>query len=88
MKKDDRFEKIYSQGTLNGMEIWRDRVTGVQYLYCFSGYAGGLTALLDADGRPGISPEIRVNRRKSLDKCGRIAYNSLVESRFYLTVPA
>lgn len=52
MKKDDRFEKIYSQGTLNGMEIWRDRVTGVQYLYCFSGYAGGLTALLDADGRP------------------------------------
>ena len=52
MKKDDRFEKIYSQGTLNGMEIWRDRVTGVQYLYCFSGYSGGLTALLDADGRP------------------------------------
>lgn len=52
MKKDDRFEKIYSQGALNGMEIWRDRVTGVQYLYCFSGYAGGLTALLDADGRP------------------------------------
>ena len=52
MKKDDRFEKIYSQGTLNGMEIWRDKVTGVQYLYCFSGYAGGLTALLDADGRP------------------------------------
>lgn len=36
MKKDDRFEKIYSQGALNGMEIWRDRVTGVQYLYCFS----------------------------------------------------
>lgn len=52
MKKDDRFEKIYSQGTLNGMEIWRDKETGVQYLYCYSGYSGGLTALLDADGRP------------------------------------
>ena len=37
------------------MEIWRDKETGVQYLYCYSGYSGGLTALLDADGRPVVS---------------------------------
>lgn len=38
------------------MEIWQDQETGVQYLYRFSGYSGGLTPLLDGDGKPVITP--------------------------------
>ena len=58
MAKDDRFEKIYSQGTLNVTEIWVDWETGVNYVFHASGYAGGLTPLLDRDGRPVVSPVI------------------------------
>ena len=56
MAKKERFEKVYSQGGLNGTEIWMDRETGVNYMFHFSGYAGGLTPLLDRDGKPVISP--------------------------------
>ena len=55
MAKDERFEKIYSQGTFNVTEIWVDRETGVNYVFHASGYAGGLTPLLDRDGKPVIS---------------------------------
>jgi len=48
---EERFEKIYSQGRVNVMEIWVDRETGVQYLWHQSGYSGGLTPLLDAKGQ-------------------------------------
>ena len=51
----DRFIKIYNQGTLNITEIWVDRETGVQYIFHASGYAGGLTPLLDKEGRPVVS---------------------------------
>ncbi|MBQ4073673.1 MAG: xylan 1,4-beta-xylosidase [Clostridia bacterium] len=54
-KIDDRFEKIYSQGAINVMEIWVDKETGIQYLFHASGYAGGLTPLLDRDGKPIIT---------------------------------
>ena len=33
-----------------------DRETGVNYLWTASGYAGGLTVLLDADGKPVVTP--------------------------------
>ncbi|MCR5010667.1 MAG: DUF6440 family protein [Clostridia bacterium] len=56
MARDDRFIKIYSQGKLTGTEIWVDRETGVNYLFHASGYAGGLTPLLDKDGGPVITP--------------------------------
>ena len=56
MGKNDRFEKIYSQGTMNVMEIWGDRETGVNYVFHASGYAGGMTPLLDRDGKPVVSP--------------------------------
>ena len=46
-----RFEKIYSQGAVNVMEIWVDKETGVNYLYRASGYSGGLTPLLDKEGK-------------------------------------
>lgn len=52
----DRFEKIYSQGAMNVTEIWVDRETGVNYVYHVSGYAGGLTVLLDSEGKPVITP--------------------------------
>ena len=55
MAKDKRFEKVYSQD-LGGTEIWVDKETGVNYLYHASGYAGGLTVLLDKDGKPVITP--------------------------------
>lgn len=32
MAKDQRFEKIYSQGSMNVTEIWVDKETGVNYL--------------------------------------------------------
>lgn len=56
MGKNDRFEKVYSQGTMNVMEIWGDRETGVNYVFHASGYAGGMTPLLDRDGKPIVSP--------------------------------
>ncbi len=51
----DRFIKIHGQGAVNITEIWVDTVTGVNYVYHSSGYGGGLTPLLDRDGKPVIS---------------------------------
>ncbi len=56
---EKRFEKAYSQGTLEGTEIWVDRETGVNYIFHHSGYAGGLTPLLDREGKPIISTIIK-----------------------------
>ncbi len=56
MAKKERFEKVYSQGAVNIMEIWMDKETGVNYVFHASGYAGGMTPLLDKDGKPIISP--------------------------------
>ncbi len=56
MAKNERFEKVYSQGTVTVNEIWVDKETGVNYLFHAGGYAGGLTPLLDREGKPVISP--------------------------------
>ncbi len=55
-RSSNKFEKIYSQGKLNGLEIWVDKETGVNYVFAFSGYAGGLTVRVDADGKPIVTP--------------------------------
>ena len=55
MFKNERFEKIYSQGALNIMEIWVDKVTGVNYIFHQSGNAGGMTPLLDKNGSVVVS---------------------------------
>ncbi len=55
MSKDKRFERVYSQ-SMGSMEIWVDKETGVNYLYHQSGYAGGMTVLLDKYGKPIITP--------------------------------
>ncbi len=57
-KKDNRFEKVYTQGALDIVEIWVDKQTGVNYIFRVSGYAGGMTPLLDRDGKPVVSPII------------------------------
>lgn len=57
MSKDKRFEKIYSQ-SMGALEIWVDKETGVNYLYRQSGYGGGMTVLLDKEGKPVISPVV------------------------------
>ena len=55
-RDENRFAQIYSQGFSNIMQIWVDKQTGVQYLWHASGYAGGLTVLLNRDGTPVITP--------------------------------
>lgn len=50
-----RFEKVYSQGTVNVTEIWIDKETGVNYLWHNCGNAGGFTPLLDESGVPVIT---------------------------------
>ena len=50
-----RFEVIHKEGSAMTTErtlILRDRETGAEYLFVQSGYAGGLTPLLGADGKP------------------------------------
>lgn len=57
--ESNRFTKIYKQGStalgINYLEIWVDRKTGVQYLYRMNGSSGGLTPLLDRNGKPLIA---------------------------------
>lgn len=59
MKKDNRFEVVAHEGSQlkdSGLvQIIVDKETGVNYLWMKSGYAGGLTPLLGADGKPVIS---------------------------------
>ena len=56
MSVKKRFDVMESAGNpLSGsghQVVLRDRHTGVQYLFVQVGYAGGLTVLVDADGKP------------------------------------
>lgn len=55
-KVPDRFVKKYTQGAFTMMDIWVDTKTGVNYLAYTNGNAGGITLLLDAEGKPVVSP--------------------------------
>ena len=58
-KKEDRFDVTIKDGNgLSGPEvsIIVDKKTGVNYLFAASGYAGGLTVLLNRDGTPVVTP--------------------------------
>lgn len=57
MVKEKRFETIYTQGTLEAFRIVIDKQTGINYLYVSNGNSGGLTVLLDSDGKPIITKE-------------------------------
>nr|WP_255294898.1 DUF6440 family protein [Bacillus sp. AFS041924] len=52
---ENRFNVIYKEGKLSGIKILEDKETGVQYLFSWDGYAGGLTPLLDRDGKPVVN---------------------------------
>ena len=67
MADNKRFFRVDSEGggCKANNQVWVDRETGVQYLWHADGYAGGLTVLVDAEGKPllyrqskGYSPEL------------------------------
>lgn len=52
MSKPKRFETVYQESTmLTEKTIFVDKATGVNYLYIANGIGGGLTPLLDSDGK-------------------------------------
>lgn len=57
-KKKERFVKTYSQGNVlsEKIDILVDTETGVNYVFRQVDYAGGLTPLLDKDGKPIVTP--------------------------------
>jgi len=52
---EKRFEARYTQGVMESYRIIVDTETGVNYLYVGNGSSGGLTVLLDSDGKPVIT---------------------------------
>lgn len=55
--QEKRFVKVYSESSFAvNNEVWVDAVTGVNYLYHSAGYSGGLTPLLDSEGKVVITP--------------------------------
>ena len=54
-KKEDRFVIVKTEGnglTSANRQVIVDRETGVNYLFFHDGYAGGLTVLVDPEGKP------------------------------------
>ncbi len=52
-KKENRFIVAFEEGRFTGgSRVLVDKETGVNYLYHYDGYGGGLTVMLDADGKP------------------------------------
>ena len=52
MSDDKRFEFEEETGFQKGTKVIVDKETGVQYLFANWGSAGGLTLLVDKDGKP------------------------------------
>ncbi len=58
MGKEKRFEIVYQESAILGEKIiYVAQETGVNYLFIANGYAGGLTPLLDANGKPVITKQ-------------------------------
>lgn len=60
LNKEDRFEVVFKDGFAleegGAHQILVDRETGVNYLTWKAGNAGGITPLLDSDGRIVVTP--------------------------------
>lgn len=52
----DRFEFVEKEGLVQGTHIIVDKETGVQYLLAHWTNIGGLTVLVDKDGKPLLNP--------------------------------
>lgn len=56
MSKKNRFEVVYQEtGFMSEKTVYVDKETGVNYLFVASGFGGGLTPLLDTEGKPIIT---------------------------------
>ncbi|SFB46784.1 hypothetical protein SAMN04488528_10798 [Clostridium frigidicarnis] len=53
--EEKRFKTVYEQGRMTRLKVIVDTETGINYLFTTEGYSGGLTVLLDKDGKPVIS---------------------------------
>ena len=52
-KTEQRFIKVMGESAfISSNEVLVDTQTGVQYLYHAAGSSGGLTVLVDAEGKP------------------------------------
>lgn len=51
---EDRFKVVHKEkdGLSSGQKIIVDTETGVNYLFAWDGYSGGLTVLVDGEGNP------------------------------------
>ncbi len=56
-KDSDRFVRVYKQGGAFDaqVQIWVDKLTGVNYMVMPSGYGMALTPLLNRDGTPVVT---------------------------------
>ncbi|MBR6790979.1 MAG: hypothetical protein IKM31_08960 [Oscillospiraceae bacterium] len=67
-KKEKRFVFAHNEtpekGALCGCTIIVDKETGVNYLFAQGGYAGGLTPLLDREGKPIITSVAALEEQK------------------------
>lgn len=57
-KKRFAIESKQGNGLTTAYLVIVDKKTGVNYLFVASGYAGGLTPLLDRDGKPIVTEYI------------------------------
>ena len=51
-----RFIETYSQGTIDTKRVIVDTETGVNYLLLATRLGGGITVLVDKDGKPIVTP--------------------------------
>ena len=54
MKKSDKFKIIHEErdGWNTELMVLVEKGTGVQYLFCNKGYGGGMSVMVDKDGKP------------------------------------
>ena len=58
---ENRFTVTAKKGLMEGTKIIIDKETGVQYLFAYWGSAGGLTLLVDKDGKPLLDDRYYMN---------------------------
>jgi len=55
-KKPKRFKILHEESTnMKLFTVFQDTETGVNYIYSGAGYGGGLTVLLDKEGKPVVT---------------------------------
>ena len=56
---EKRFEIVEKQGKIEQFKVIRDNQTGVLYMSHVVGYSGGLTMMVDQEGKPLIDENFR-----------------------------